>query len=109
LGSQAGGSFPRGSIQPDKPCTLPDDTQQARRHPGPATDSAGESASEVGLIVKYNSASGHWEDELRRNWDRSVRFRLPDADVFALDANSLEQTAEPHPPALSPTKRGGRI
>src|SRR6202035_1538216 len=33
------------------------------------------------------------EDELGRNWDNSIRFSLPDTDVFALDANNLTQTA----------------
>ena len=51
----------------------------------------------MSLIVKYNDESGHWEDELRRNWDGSVRFKLPDTDVFAMDANQLTQTAAmPH-------------
>jgi YVTN family beta-propeller protein len=80
-------------FQPNKPCTLPDGTVSPGGNPGPATDAAGEPAPEVGLIVKYNNASGHWEDELHRVWDGSVRFRLPDTDVFAIDANGLTQTA----------------
>ncbi|HYL73376.1 MAG TPA: hypothetical protein VEU96_04185 [Bryobacteraceae bacterium] len=80
-------------FQPNTPCTLPDGTVSPGGNPGPATDAAGEPAPEVALIVKYNNASGHWEDELHRNWDGSVRFNLPDTDVFALDANSLTQTA----------------
>jgi hypothetical protein len=43
--------------------------------------------------VKFNNTDGHWEDELQRAWDSSVRFTLPDTDVFALDANGLTQTA----------------
>jgi hypothetical protein len=43
--------------------------------------------------VKFNNSDGHWEDELGRVWDNSVRFTLPDNDVFAVDANSLTQTA----------------
>jgi YVTN family beta-propeller protein len=77
----------------DKPCTLPDGTVSPGGNPGPATDARGEKAPEVGLIVKYNNGSGHWEDELHRVWDGSVRFRLPDTDVFAVDANRLTQTA----------------
>src|SRR5262249_46512661 len=45
------------------------------------------------LIVKFNNVSGHWEDELHRNWDNAVRFHLPDTDVFAFNANSLRQVA----------------
>ncbi len=77
----------------NKPCTLADGTTSPGGNPGPATDSIGEPAPEVGLIVKFNNATGHWEDELRRVWDSSVRFTLPDTDVFAVDANALKQTA----------------
>ncbi|HLK63955.1 MAG TPA: hypothetical protein VKU19_10980 [Bryobacteraceae bacterium] len=77
----------------NKACKLPDGTVSPGGNPGPATDSAGEPAPEVGLIVKYNNNDGHWEDELNRVWDGSVRFKLPDTDVFAVDANALTQTA----------------
>jgi DNA-binding beta-propeller fold protein YncE len=80
-------------FQPAQPCTLPDGTQSPGGNPGPSTDSIGEKAPETGLIVKFNSATGHWEDELRRVWDNSVRFTLPDTDVFSIDANALTQTA----------------
>ena len=80
-------------FQPRIPCTLPDGTTSPGGNPGPATDAAGEPAPEAGLIVKYNNADGHWEDELQRAWDNSVRFSLPDTDVFSVDANRLTQTA----------------
>ncbi len=80
-------------FQPNKPCTLPDGSVSPGGNPGPAADSAGEPAPEVGLIVKFNNSDGHWEDELKRVWDNSVRFNLPDQDVFAIDANGLTQTA----------------
>ena len=80
-------------FHPNTPCTLPDGTSSPGGNPGPATDSKGEPAPEAGLIVKYNNADGHWEDELHRVWDNSVRFTLPDTDVFAIDANTLRQTA----------------
>ncbi len=78
---------------PNRPCTLADGTVSPGGNPGPATDASGEPAPEVGLIVKFNNANGHWEDELHRAWDNSVRFSLPDTDVFAVDANALKQTA----------------
>ena len=78
---------------PNKPCKLPDGAVSPGGNPGPSTDARGEPAPEVGLIVKYNNSTGHWEDELHRVWDSSVRFHLPDTDVFAVDANSLTQTA----------------
>ena len=80
-------------FQAKVPCTLPDGTTSPGGNPGPSTDAAGEPAPEVGLIVKYNNADGHWEDELQRVWDNSVRFQLPDTDVFSVDANGLTQTA----------------
>ena len=76
-----------------QPCLLSDLSISPGGHLGPATDASGEPAPEVGMIVKYSNASGHWEDELGRNWDNSIRFSLPDTDVFAVDANSLSQTA----------------
>jgi DNA-binding beta-propeller fold protein YncE len=80
-------------FRPNVPCLLPDRSTSPGGNPGPATDAQGEPAPEVGLIVKYNSTSGHWDDELHRAWDSSVRFQLPDTDVFAVDANTLGQTA----------------
>ena len=88
---------PQGRVcpgfQPSTPCTLADGTVSPGGNPGPATDSAREPAPEVGLIVKYNNTDGHWEDELSRAWDGSVRLSLPDTDVFAVNANTLAQTA----------------
>jgi DNA-binding beta-propeller fold protein YncE/mono/diheme cytochrome c family protein len=57
--------------------------------PPPNTNFQLVNAPEVGLIVHFNATSGHWEDELGRNWDVAVRFDLPDRDVFAIDANDL--------------------
>lgn len=81
-------------FQAHTPCTLADGTVSPGGNPGPATDFIGEPAPEVGLIVKYNNSDGHWEDELNRVWDNSVRFTLPDTDVFAVNANTLTQTAK---------------
>ncbi len=38
----------------------------------------------IGLIVKFDGL--HWVDELGRVWDDSIRFSLPDKDVFVIDA-----------------------
>jgi DNA-binding beta-propeller fold protein YncE len=80
-------------FQPNTPCINGNGTISPGGNPGPATNFEGEQAPEVALIVKFNRQSGHWEDELGRNWDNAVRFRLPDTDVFAVDANNLTQTA----------------
>jgi len=66
-------------------------------NPGPATNHQGAPAPEVGLIVGHDSATGQWRDELGRDWSAAVRFELPDLDVFALDAVTLEPGAAfPH-------------
>jgi DNA-binding beta-propeller fold protein YncE len=65
--------------------------------PGPSTNFQGVTAPEVGLIVKFDLASGQWRDDLGRNWSNGVRFFLPDKDVFAIDANTLNETTNyPH-------------
>jgi YVTN family beta-propeller protein len=79
-----------------RPCTL-GDVRSPGGNPGPGTNAAGNRAPEVGLIVKFNNATQAFEDELGRNWNDAVRFRLPDRDVFAVDANTLTQrSAFPH-------------
>ncbi len=45
-------------------------------------------APSTGLIVQFDPATGHWEDEIGRNWSPSVAFSLPDDDVFLLDADA---------------------
>ena len=54
--------------------------------PDPTTNHAGVPGPEVGLIVKYDGSA--WVDELDRDWSSSVRFNLPDYDVFAIDATA---------------------
>jgi DNA-binding beta-propeller fold protein YncE len=80
-------------FEPTTACKLADGSSSPGGNPGPKTNAAGDPAPETGLIVKFNAATGHWEDELHRVWDNSVRFTLPDTDVFAVDANALTQTA----------------
>ena len=62
-------------------------------NPGPSVNVQGIGAPEVGLIVRFNKATGKWEDEDGRNWNNGVRFSLPDKDVFAIDASSLDEIA----------------
>ena len=87
----SGGAICSG-FDPSTPCMIMG-VQYPGGNPGPVTNYAGVPAPEVGLIVKFNRASGHWEDELGRNWDNAVRFHLPDDDVFAIDAGTLKQKA----------------
>lgn len=60
---------------------------------GPRTNAEGKNAPEVSLIAKWNASNNRWQDTLGRNWNNAVRFRLPDKDVFAINANTLAQTA----------------
>ncbi len=62
-------------------------------NPGPAASVHGDPAPEVGLIVKYDNATGEWRDELDRNWSNGIRFNVPDLDVFEIDADTLTTTA----------------
>ncbi|WP_224371034.1 YncE family protein [Hyalangium versicolor] len=65
---------------------VPDGGQLAGGVPGPNTNTQGVAAPEVGVIVKYNGT--HWVDVLNRTWDSSLRFSLPDKDVFVIDATA---------------------
>jgi DNA-binding beta-propeller fold protein YncE len=79
-------------FKPHQPCTAPDGSASPGGNPGPATNFEGKQAPKVGLIVKFNNKTQRWEDELGRNWNSAVRFRLPDTDVFAVNAHTLTQT-----------------
>ncbi len=59
--------------------------------PAPNANKNSVNGPDVGLIVKYNGSQ--WVDELNRDWSNQVMFNLPDTDVFAINANSLSQSA----------------
>ena len=61
--------------------------------PGPDSNVDGIKAPEVGLIVKWDPNTGVFTDGLGRDWNNGVRLRLPDKDVFAIDALTLEEVA----------------
>src|SRR5207249_5249218 len=63
--------------------------------PNPDTNVQNVKGPEVGLVVKFNPVSSHWQDRLARNWDPVIKFTLPDEDVFVIDASA----ATPAPPA----------
>ncbi|GIW43068.1 MAG: hypothetical protein KatS3mg077_0350 [Candidatus Binatia bacterium] len=60
------------------PGGLPPPNENFEHKPGP----------EVGLIVKYDRATGRWLDSAGRDWTGAVRFNLPDYDVFTIDATA---------------------
>jgi DNA-binding beta-propeller fold protein YncE len=76
-------------FDPWTPCTLKGGAVYPGGNAGPPTNYEGVQAPDVGIIVKYEPGSGHFEDELGRNWDNAIKFDLPDLDVFAIDANTL--------------------
>jgi len=78
---------------PSKTCKLPNGDIGVGGHLPPSTDSLGETAPFVAQIVQYDNASQHWLDPTGRVFDSDVYFSLPDTDVFAVDANSLEQVS----------------
>jgi DNA-binding beta-propeller fold protein YncE len=80
-------------FDPNTSCTNADGTTSPGGNLGPATDASGEQAPEVSMIVKFNNATGHWQDPAGRVWDHTFRFSLPDKDVFSVDANALTQKA----------------
>ncbi len=57
--------------------------------PAPNANVEGIAAPRAGLIVQYNRANGHWEDELLRDWSQIVKLSLPDTDVFPIDAETV--------------------
>jgi DNA-binding beta-propeller fold protein YncE len=56
------------------------------KKPGPVVALDGTLAPDTGLIVKYDGKA--WLDEAKTDWSTSVKFSLPDYDVFAINANA---------------------
>jgi YVTN family beta-propeller protein len=54
--------------------------------PAPNANVQGVQQPEVGLIVKFDPATGSWLDPIGRDWRSAIRLALPDTDVFAIDA-----------------------
>src|SRR5207247_354063 len=69
---------------------VPNGFGEPRGVPEPSTNFEGIPAPETSIIVKFDGT--HWVDELGRPYDDSLKFSLPDKDVFVIDAMA-------HPPA----------
>ena len=54
--------------------------------PAPNVNVDGVPQPEVGLIAKFDPATGAWNDPVGRDWRAAIRLSLPDTDVFAIDA-----------------------
>jgi len=81
------------TFNPTKTCKLDDGETAIGGHLPPATDALGETAPQIAQIVQYNNTAGHWLDPAGRIFDSNVYFSLPDTDVFAFNANTLQQTS----------------
>jgi DNA-binding beta-propeller fold protein YncE len=75
-----------GPLQDTPPCMRPGGMMPGGV-PGPNVDQVnGAPGPLIGTIVKFERPSGAWRDVLGRDWRNAVRFRLPDRDVFEIDA-----------------------
>ncbi|MFT3859644.1 MAG: hypothetical protein QM742_19770 [Aquabacterium sp.] len=72
------------------PCTI-----KNVQYPGgsllPKANNDGKPAPKVALMVKYDEKTNKWLDRVGRDWYKGVLFKLPDRDVFAVDANNLTE------------------
>ena len=71
------------------------------RKPLPANSGDGVRSPETGLIVKFDGTT--WRDEAKTDWSSSVKFSLPDYDLFAIDANAATPTLKSRVSAVGTT------
>lgn len=69
----------------------PTDKTLPMGRPLPSTGADGEPAPFTAMIVKWDDGSGEWRDSRGLNYSNGIRFFLPDRDVFAIDAATLEE------------------
>src|SRR5262245_18021897 len=50
----------------------------------------------VGLIVKWDPATQKWRDDAAQDWSMCLPFRLPDHDLFVIDAATLGVSTMDH-------------
>jgi DNA-binding beta-propeller fold protein YncE len=50
----------------------------------------------VGLIVKWDAATQRWRDDAGQDWSMCLPFRLPDHDLFVIDASTLSVSTIDH-------------
>ena len=59
-------------------------------------DPPGGGVPPVGLIVRWDGASGRWLDDAGQDWSACLPFRLPDHDLFVIKAQDLSVTTVDH-------------
>jgi YVTN family beta-propeller protein len=60
------------------------------------TDPQAPAQPPVSLIVRWDRAGSKWVDEAGQDWTHCLPFRLPDRDLFVIDASTLAVTGVPH-------------
>ncbi|HVQ35239.1 MAG TPA: hypothetical protein VMT33_04460 [Candidatus Bathyarchaeia archaeon] len=79
-----------GSPPPPYPAMPPGITRN------PALIDPPDGLPKVSLIVKWDQASGQWRDDAGQNWNACLPIRLPDHDLFAINASTLGVTFVDH-------------
>ena len=59
----------------------------------PGINANGDDQPWTSMIVKYDQETKQWQDTKGRNFSNGIRFNLPDLDVFAIDTQTLNETA----------------
>ena len=105
-----------GGASAPAPCTVGPAVTMPGGLPAPNTNFQGTPRPETGLIVKFDPASGHWQDELGRNWNNARA--LHPARPRRLRASTPTPARRCRPPASrtsarssstwSSTRRAGR-
>ncbi|WP_062260657.1 hypothetical protein [Endozoicomonas arenosclerae] len=83
--------FAAGPFQ-DKPCTTQDGQQLPGGRTAPSINKDNAVQPLTSMIVKYDEKDGKWKDSGGWDFSNGVRLNLPDKDVFAIDADSLQET-----------------
>ena len=50
----------------------------------------------VGLVVKWDPATQKWRDDAGQDWSMCLPYRLPDHDLFVIDATTLDISTVDH-------------
>lgn len=62
----------------------------------PALADPADGIPKVALIVSWDRAASKWKDETGQDWTHCLPFRLPDHDLFVIDAGTLAVTSVDH-------------
>ncbi len=86
---RAGQNAGTRSLQNSGPCARSGGGTSPGGVPGPnANQVDGAANPKTGIIVKFNRATGAWQDVLSRDFRNAVKFTLSDNDAFTINANA---------------------